>query len=308
MKEPKARRLLKLNFRPRGVETKNSGNLNSLWIAIKNFDIDGSPAELPFAKRLARDNNWSPGFANRVIEEYRRFLFLAMVSGHPVSPSKIVDEAWHLHLLYTESYWNRLTKEVLPFPLHHHPTKGGKAEAKKHADLYDHTRESYRKHFEQEPPSDIWPTFSPNSQSDRNYVWKMSKLSLRRWAIGGASITAILGLGVGCTPILAQNPSSTSTIILLITGLGVVIVGGMIAMFMLGNRDSANDTTNPNDPLHDKKDTQNTGGTYSSCGGSGGTGTHSHHGDGDGRGDGNADSGGGDSGGDGGGCGGGCSS
>ncbi len=300
---------MKLNPRPKVVETKSSGNLNSLWIAIKNFDIDGGPSDLTFAKRLARDNSWSTGFANRVIEEYRRFVFLAMAAGHPVSPSKIVDEAWHLHLLYTESYWNRLTREILPSPLHHHPTKGGKKEDQKHADWYAQTLDSYRKHFEQDPPSDIWPNVQPFSKPVRSDTWTISKMSFRRWAIGGASIVAILGLGVGCTPFLAQTSGSTSTIILVLTGIGVILVGGMIAMFMLGNRDSAIDPANPNDPAQDRKDSQNTGATYSSCGGSGGTGTHSQsdgHGDGD---SGSGDSQAGDSGGDGGGCGGGgCSS
>ena len=72
-----------------------------LYERIFAFDIDGGPAELTFEMRLARENGWTEGFARRVIVEYKRFVYLSMVSGHACSPSDAVDEAWHLHLTYT---------------------------------------------------------------------------------------------------------------------------------------------------------------------------------------------------------------
>ena len=78
-----------------------------LYERIRTFQFDEGPAVFPFAARLARDNGWSAGFAARVVTEYRRFVFLAVAVGHPVSPSDQVDQVWHLHLLYTESYWIR---------------------------------------------------------------------------------------------------------------------------------------------------------------------------------------------------------
>ena len=89
--------------------------------------IDG-PGEAPdftFAQRLARENGWSDEFAERVVTEYKRFVFLCMDAGHPCTPSEHVDQAWHLHLTFTESYWERMCGEVLNRPLHHNPTKGG---------------------------------------------------------------------------------------------------------------------------------------------------------------------------------------
>ena len=56
--------------------------------------------------RLASENGWSREYAVRVMQEYRRFAFLAVAAGHPVSPSDAVDQAWHLHLVYTRSYWD----------------------------------------------------------------------------------------------------------------------------------------------------------------------------------------------------------
>lgn len=128
-----------------------------LMAGIEGVVLDQPGASLPFSARLARDNGWSRTYAERVVAEYRRFVFLAAAAGHPVTPSEEVDQAWHLHLVYTRSYWDELCGEVLGFPLHHGPTVGGPAEGAKFTDWYQRTLDSYRRLFGTEPPSDIWP-------------------------------------------------------------------------------------------------------------------------------------------------------
>src|SRR5262245_3059181 len=118
-----------------------------LWKKVEQFQLDTAAAELPFSARLARENNWSPIYAQRVIAEYKRFAFLAVAAGHPVSPSEDVDQAWHLHLTYSESYWKQFCPEVLGRPLHHQPTKGGCDEREKFGDWYRRTLASYREFF-----------------------------------------------------------------------------------------------------------------------------------------------------------------
>jgi uncharacterized protein (TIGR04222 family) len=119
--------------------------------------LDDAAAAFPFSERLARDNHWSLVFAQRVIREYKRFAFLAVAAGHPVSPSHAVDQAWHLHLLYTQSYWKDFCGEVLRTSLHHQPTRGGELERGKFEDWYANTLASYRRFFGEKPPVDIWP-------------------------------------------------------------------------------------------------------------------------------------------------------
>ncbi len=131
---------------------------NELWRKIEGLVLDAASAQLTFTQRLARDNGWSADYARRVVGEYRKFLFLAACAGHPVTPSDQVDQAWHLHLVYTESYWNDLCREILGRPLHHGPTRGGSAEGAKFRDWYDRTLESYAKFFQRPPPADIWPS------------------------------------------------------------------------------------------------------------------------------------------------------
>ena len=80
-----------------------------------------------------------------------------MTAGHEVTPSDEVDQAWHLHLTYTRSYWDGLCDAVLGRALHHGPTKGGQAEGDRFENQYERTLASYRAAFGEEPPEDIWP-------------------------------------------------------------------------------------------------------------------------------------------------------
>ncbi|QDU77128.1 hypothetical protein Pan97_41900 [Bremerella volcania] len=143
----------------------------ALWSKIEAFSFDQPGATLTFAARLARENGWRLGFAQRVIDEYRRFLFLSMVAGHPVSPSEAVDQAWHLHLTYTKSYWQALCGEILPRPLHHCPTQGRREETEKFDDWYTKTLASYQSYFGQAPPSDIWPPVGEQFESVVDSRW-----------------------------------------------------------------------------------------------------------------------------------------
>src|SRR5690349_19351007 len=84
-----------------------------VWLALSHYSIGPEGAALSFADRLARENGWRADHAERVIEEYRRFAFLAATGGQDVTPSDAVDQAWHLHLTYTRDYWDRFCPEVL---------------------------------------------------------------------------------------------------------------------------------------------------------------------------------------------------
>ena len=151
-----------------------------LYERIKSFRFDEDTTVFPFAARLARDNGWSTGYTARVISEYRRFAFLAVAAGHPVTPSDQVDQAWHLHLLYTRNYWNSFCREVLGKPLHHGPTKGGSAEKEKFHDWYGKTLESYRRFFGENPARDIWPEAKIRFGEDIHYQRVNTK---RLWII-----------------------------------------------------------------------------------------------------------------------------
>lgn len=128
-----------------------------LYERLQEFRFQSENASLTFEKRLARENGWSLSFSVRVLEEYRRFLYLCMEAGHPCTPSEEVDQAWHLHMVYTRSYWEDLCERELGKPLHHGPTEGGAEESAKFNDWYTRTLITYQEVFGETPPRDIWP-------------------------------------------------------------------------------------------------------------------------------------------------------
>lgn len=132
--------------------------LAALYRRLLAYEFDDPQAALPFSRRLARDNGWTHCGALRAIDEYRRFVFLALAAGHPVTPSDAVDQVWHLHLAYTRMYWLDFCPQVLGRSLHHGPTLGGATEAVRYDGQYRRTLASYERCFGHPPPADLWPS------------------------------------------------------------------------------------------------------------------------------------------------------
>jgi hypothetical protein len=204
-----------------------------LWCRLRGVAIDPEEAALPFAGRLARDNGWTKGFACRVIEEYRRFLYLCCVAGHPVTPSDEVDQAWHQHLTYTRSYWDELCGDVLRRPLHHVPTRGGPDERARYAAQYRDTLDLYRREFGEAPPAEIWPDAATRFgrryvRIDRDAVWTIDKDRYRRAiGLGFGGMSLALGL-TACAQIAADVGTMSVAEKVVIVAFLAVVVGGLI--------------------------------------------------------------------------------
>lgn len=141
-----------------------------LYQRLQDYSLDQPGVQFSFSQRLAQENCWSWAYTCRVIEEYKKFVFLAVIARHPVTPSDQVDQVWHLHLTYTRSYWQDFCPHVLQTPLHHDPTQGGVTEHGKFEDWYTRTLASYQKHFGQAPPQDIWPLPSERFGQELEFV------------------------------------------------------------------------------------------------------------------------------------------
>jgi hypothetical protein len=154
-----------------------------LWEKISRFELDDPAAALSFTDRLARENGWPLPFALRAVAEYKRFMFLLCVTDHPLTPSDAVDQVWHLHLLYTRSYWIDFCQYTLERPIHHGPTRGGTQEQAKFNDWYARTLARYAAVFGQEAPAALWPApairFRPAHfcRVDLRTHWLLPKLS-----------------------------------------------------------------------------------------------------------------------------------
>lgn len=197
-----------------------------LDVRLAAFEIDHGKPELSFARRLARENAWRPDFAERVLREYFRFVYLACVSDSAVTPSVAVDQAWHLHLCYTRSYWTELCQNVLCRPLHHGPTQGGVVEDSRYRAQYEHTLRLYEREFDEPPPRDIWPAAELRFAQASNPFWVSSdrffvieKSCFRKVA---ASL-GLISLGIFCSGAYASGSASLLVIVILVCAAVILI-------------------------------------------------------------------------------------
>lgn len=222
-----------------------------LYARLEAFSIDEEGVARTFVDRLAEENGWSGDYAARVVVEYKRFLLLAVTAGHPVSPSEAVDQAWHLHLCYTRSYWDRLCGEVLGRPLHHLPSEGGAAESRKYVSWYRRTLASYERTFGQAPPADVWPEPGVRFGSDlrvrrvnvaRNVVIPRALL---RWAAAAAAVVTMVAPAL----VVAQlfDLSGPQFLVLYSACLGVGLLFGLTVR--LPTADEAEEPTDEDEVL-----------------------------------------------------------
>ena len=187
--------------------------VQALWEKLEGLQLNDNHAVFDFSARLARENGWSHDFTRRVLQEYKRYLLLTRHAGHPVTPSEEVDQAWHLHLVYTRSYWDKLCRDILGRPLHHEPTAGGPQEEAKYRQQYQNTLDSYARLFGEPAPADIWPPVTQRFQPMRSrwvdvsrhwllpkpaWVNKVKPHRLQKVALGLLGLSAM----VSCQPLL----------------------------------------------------------------------------------------------------------
>ena len=206
-----------------------------LWAKLAAFDLDAASVTLPFSKRLQRETGWSRAFTLRAMAEYKKFVFLARVAGHEVTPSQEVDAVWHLHLIYTRSYWDEMCANILKRALHHGPTKGGAVEDQRFEAQYQRTLDSYQQFFGAPAPNDIWPEaairFAPVRMtmvdSSQHFIvpkapFRFAARSLRALLFGGLGVLGIGGAAMAAT-------GSKATEFFLLTGVGGVIIAIILA-------------------------------------------------------------------------------
>src|SRR6188474_1845667 len=217
----------------------------TIWNGLSSLDFDAADIVFPFSARLARENRWPRAFAARAIEEYRKFCFLAVRAGHPVTPSDEVDQVWHLHLTYSRHYWDTLCRDTLGTALHHGPTEGGPAEDGKFHRWYENTLASYRRYFG-EPPKDLWPSAEERFDArhdfvriDRRGVVTLDRALLKRGAIAtlGAGALAAVANAIAQADGAAAGGSGPGVFVgLVVIGLIVVLVAAASRSGRAGNR------------------------------------------------------------------------
>ena len=144
-----------------------------LWLRLKAYQFehlvpphltdhlfaafDGRDASTrAFATKLARKLGWTNRFALRATEEYRKFLFLGITGPSAVTPSRVIDQVWHEHLLFTRAY-REFCRDVLGRDFDHHPELVPDADqTDTFRSQYEMTLARYQWEFGVVPPADIW--------------------------------------------------------------------------------------------------------------------------------------------------------
>lgn len=156
-----------------------------LWNKIRNFEIDDPTSSFTFTDRLARENDWSLEYALRAVFEYKKFLFLVLISDVPQTPSDQIDQVWHLHLLYTQSYWIDFCQNTIQKQIHHGPTKGAEQRSE-FKEQYTKTLKLYETVFSKNPPKDIWVDVKTRfkdihfTRVNRNKYWIVPKFLFKK--------------------------------------------------------------------------------------------------------------------------------
>lgn len=130
---------------------------DDLWRRLAKFVFDNPESERPFTLRLAQEEKWTSDFTSKSVEEYVKFIYIAATCEHPVIPSETIDKVWHLHLLYTHSYWDDLCANIIGRQIHHRPSERTMGSMEFYGKNYRATLDSYTRFFGV-PPADIWPS------------------------------------------------------------------------------------------------------------------------------------------------------
>jgi hypothetical protein len=146
--------------------------LDPLWLKLNIMNAEGLTAFAPLAQAVQHQLGYNAEAARRIIEEYRKFLFLAMRAGHQVIPPGIVNDVWLLHIERVQDYWETLGGMIGERPV----AQGlGPAQMAPMADAWKATLESYERVFGTKPPADIWGA-GPSAANP----WSQAVAAMRR--------------------------------------------------------------------------------------------------------------------------------
>ena len=144
-----------------------------LWLRLKHYHFEHivppqlldrvtaafgrtDASTMAFANKISRKLDWTTGFAISAIDEYKKFLYLGIVSDFPVTPSSVIDRVWHEHLLFSRAY-REFCRDVLGRDFDHNPEllpsddQTGIFQAQ-----YEATIALYTAEFRVKPPAQMW--------------------------------------------------------------------------------------------------------------------------------------------------------
>ena len=131
---------------------------------------------------MIQSHSWDRRFAIKAVGEYTRFLELKITetdyNGKHFSPSLIIDEIWHTHILNTAKY-EKNCKEIhdevandREFQFIHHSTERARDPAEVIANRREHFLVNYQQKYNTTAPADVWKslTYTPIIKSCKHCI------------------------------------------------------------------------------------------------------------------------------------------
>lgn len=172
----------------------NKRTKKDLWLAIEDYHFNhivephlwdkitetfgGKDASTKaFAEKIAGKLGWKKDFALLAIDEYKKFVYLAIISDFAVTPSKIIDQIWHEHILFTAGY-RTFCSDVIKYSLDHNPELVKNPEQTGvFSSQYLATIDLYKTEFNINPPEVIWGTTKFNKE---NLLFETNRPEVKR--------------------------------------------------------------------------------------------------------------------------------
>lgn len=207
---------------------------------ILRFQVDSGQPEFGFLDRLAQENGWTRQHAQQVYDEYLKFLYLCSISTDTLTPSDAVDQAWHLHLTYSASYWTDLCGNVLGRALHHGPTRGGRLEDRRYHDAYDRTLRLYQSVWGESPPETIWPAAADRFRDAAAFrrINTATHIVVSRQRMSSALLLVAVLAAIGY-PAYAQARDDSIGVVTVFLTIVVAVLGLVLVSFLLQRRNKA---------------------------------------------------------------------
>lgn len=159
---------------------------SNIWHKISEL-FDGHDASTKaFASKIARKHKWHNRFALAAIGEYKKFVYLGIISDFQVTPSKVIDQVWHEHVLFSKAY-REFCEEVIQYPFDHHPElMPNDAMTGIFYAQYLDTIELYKKEFGIDPPEQVWAI--PKFETDPSLLHRYQSQKKKEYAGSSDSI------------------------------------------------------------------------------------------------------------------------
>lgn len=165
------------------------------WACWSELRVGDPAAQYAFWETLAKRQGWTVAFAEHVFTEYRKFLYLALTSPHPIAAPPPIQAAWDLHRELPS--WRELPEAAEIELRLNRPAST------------EETRAAYTQAFGTYPPESIWAA-------------RVRKPARRRpWWLG-SSVIGLIAVIVG-TVLGFVLPSEWELPALLAWGVAVII-------------------------------------------------------------------------------------